>query len=813
MQHAHANGIVHRDLKPQNILIESPDAGDAKSLELHPKIVDFGLAKRIDSSTTVTATGMIVGTPSYMSPEQAIGDNHAVGPSTDVYSLGTVLYETLVGRPPFKGASPIETLAQVRAAEPVKPNLLRPGLPKDLETICLKCLEKLPSDRYPSATALLEDLLRFKDGHPISARPAGLATRTWKWAKRHPASAALIGVSVLAATGLAALGLVYNTYLRSALQEARSEQVRADGNYQLAFKAVDQMLDRVGFAQLADTPEMESVREKLLADAVGFYSKLLDSQPRTDVDSQRQYYAAMSRLGRIQWALGQVESALENLGRAIELQEKLSIENAGHEAIEYELAVSHINRGMVRQDAIDFRTAIALLKSIADTFPSSKKELAQATNNLAVVTTSTADRESLHLSALKLRQELLEGFPNDPGLLYGIGETQNNLGLLYVTTGRIQAAETAYRAALTVFGKLVQEQDGVTDYRIAFAECITHMASLLHSVGRTEEAIAHIEQGTASRKLLAARFPKIPAMREAVIRGLITHATFLIQTSKFAEASELAQQAVDAAVSLTEEFPSTEHQFGVATSLTVLATALSGESKLSDAKLAFQKANMTYNELLKADPNNVVYQTEAGVQFMNFSNVLRSEDAILAAEFNDRSVALLAQVVDRFPDRTDFKSYLFNAHGARAMTYDSLGNHLVAAESWGRAQEMTPPERRFEISLLQSLSLARAGQHALAAQGIHEFLKDDDISGANLYNLACVYGLADLAENGPALTLRSSESSYIHKALEILNRKAAIDFLKVSENRQQLMIDKDLETLRIAPAFKDLLERLDSPGS
>ncbi|HEX5442202.1 MAG TPA: serine/threonine-protein kinase, partial [Pirellulales bacterium] len=174
VQAAHAAKVVHRDLKPANVLL----AADGR-----PKITDFGLAKKLDDAG-VTATGMVMGTPSYMAPEQASGAKD-VGPAADIYALGAILYELLTGRPPFKGATPLDTMVQVTRIEPVPPRQLQPTVPRDLETICLKCLEKAPAKRYPTAQALGEDLCRYLDGKPVVARPVGVAGRTVRWVRRN----------------------------------------------------------------------------------------------------------------------------------------------------------------------------------------------------------------------------------------------------------------------------------------------------------------------------------------------------------------------------------------------------------------------------------------------------------------------------------------------------------------------------------------------------------------------------------------------------------------------------------------------------
>jgi serine/threonine protein kinase/Tfp pilus assembly protein PilF len=343
MEVVHQQGIVHRDLKPANILLRSksevpspkskgnpkpgiadpqaetrngkPEGGpgvrspkseadDGPRLEFpdsasvpsdfglrisdldsvdFPKVTDFGLAKRLECGDGLTQTGAVLGTPGYMAPEQAEGRLREISPATDVFALGAILYELLAGRPPFKGDTPLDTLLQARTAEPVAPHRLRPGVPPDLETICLKCLQKEPAQRYASALALGQDLRRFLDGEPILARPAGTWERMLKWARRRPQAAAIVALAVVAALGTAAGVLSYALYRSERHAKVLEAQVARDrvqadvqglinqaaadtkaDNPQQAHERLSRALDRLREAD--DTPGAAGDVEAPLAD-------------------------------------------------------------------------------------------------------------------------------------------------------------------------------------------------------------------------------------------------------------------------------------------------------------------------------------------------------------------------------------------------------------------------------------------------------------------------------------------------------------------------------------------------------------------
>jgi serine/threonine protein kinase/Flp pilus assembly protein TadD len=756
IQHAHQKGIIHRDLKPSNVLV-APFDGEAVV-----KVIDFGVAKaagqQLTDCTLVTGFGAVVGTPEYMSPEQAELNNRDIDTRSDIYTLGVLLYELLVGSPPFsrkelEKPGMLEMLRVIREQEPTKPSTklsTAEGLPTlaanrgtepakltrlvrgELDWIVMKALEKNRNRRYETANSFAMDVQRYLADEPVLACPPSAGYRLRKYARKHKRVLVTAGVFAALLVAAAGTGVALASWAVRERGRAEERQRAAEANLKSALAAVDQMLTRVGDATLVNVPQMEPVRRELLQDALRFYQKLL-SQETNNAVIQSELAIAYRRMGNIQFLLGQVKEAEESYRQAVTLGEQLLAESPDEPATLDNLADTHKDLGAFYSEQARWSQAETALKQ------------------------GVALRGQL--------QRLDPAGPENRGKLAGIHAT---LVSLYRFMGQLDQAEAAFRTCQALMEDLLSRDAKNVRYLLTLGACHQNVALVYHAQDRAAEAEA------ANLKAL-----------------------------------DLYQQVV------RDQPEVVDYQKRLARVYNNLGLLYAREGKHSKADAAYQQSVALHEAILRDHPKVVAFQVDVAACYGNMAHHVRqSRSAEESLPWTTRTIDMVAPVLEKDPLNRRARAGLFDVHLARTMALRKLGRDEEAVKDWKRALELSAGQSDITMRLWRPSCLAHLGDHVQAATEMETLLTEGRAQPVNLFQFGCYYALcsAAVAQDArlPSAERAKLADQYGRRGVELLRRAQAGGYFRDPARLTRMRENKDLDAARERQDFKTFLAELEA---
>jgi serine/threonine-protein kinase len=800
--YAHSRGVLHRDLKPANVML----GPYGETL-----VVDWGLAKPVGrtegapfpgdeplrpvtaSGSAATQAGTVLGTPQYLSPEQAAGQMDALGLASDVYSLGATLYHLLTGKCPLQDEDVIVVLMRVQEGDVPPPRQVNPGVPPALEAVCRKAMALRPADRYASARALADDVEHWLAGEPVSAYPEPWAARVRRWAGRHrTAVTAAAATTVVAALVLAvAAGL-----LQRARTEAEAHARRAEDNLQAARRAVHEHFTLVSEDELSREPGTQPLRRKLLRAALAYYRDFLN-QRQDDPALRAEVADARLRVGDITAQIGSKEEALAESQQARALYEDLARGTPGDTALRAGRAKSDYQIGLLRSETgrseeaqRSYERAVAEWQELAADNPgvsSFRADLALAHHALANLLQETGRSEEALRSygrALAIREKLARDEPAVTRFQQDLAATYNNIALVHHEAGRPAEALPPYRQALAIREKLARDNPAVSRLQSNLAASYGNIGEAQKDLGSLSDAIRCHRQGLAIREKLARDNPAVTHFQAELALSYNNLGNALCAIGRADEGMHYYEQAVGIRERMARENAGAIHfQAALAGGYTNIGGTHCEAGRPAEGLPWFRKALAIQEKLAQDNPAVADLQSNLADTYDNISEAQR-------------------------------------ALGRPAEALSSSAQALAIREKLAREHAGAPRFQKELTSTRLGRAMARAqvGEYEPAAAEAQGLAGNAAGSGSMLYQAACVFSRRVPAAGrdeklAPDDRARRAEE-YARRALAFLERARRAGHFRARAEIDMLTKSSDLAPLRERDDFRRFratVEKADPP--
>lgn len=835
IEFAHSKGVIHRDLKGQNVAVG--EFGEVI-------VLDWGLAKIIggaepklpnsapddDSAFDTTQDGVVVGTPAYMSPEQALADNERVGSRSDVYSLGVILYEILTGELPFKANDVSSLLHMVATTPPPRPTQVSSSVPRTLEAICLKAMAKTPEDRYASARELGDEIRRYLADEPVAALPDSVMARLGRWGRRNRTLVATAGSVLVALVVALTVGAILlsraNTRVNDQKLLAEQNAERSHANFKQAVVSINKFYTMVSETQLLDVPGMIPLRNDLLQNAFDHYSTLAAQNADNPV-LKGMLADAVYRMARIQMDLGKDDEAADSIQECLAIHERLKTNGDGSELgpVSYAKVISamcslEMKRGNPEASMERRVQAIGILEEFLANSPDDEagnEQLAQLLTDdsrFRYETRNISEAIAPAERALKIRRNAIVLNPTRKVHRLFLADLLSYYAVVQRDSRDIAGARKSFEESIGLYEAMQEDVKILVRHRAGLAGCYQSYGALLNFMRDPDAAAETLNKAITIRQNLVRDFPSVPDHRSNLAMSYTSLGVLYWNLREYQQALQSYQAAVDINTRLTEDFPQVfAHQDDLAAGYNNIGMTLRILQRYDEAFDAYQQCVKIRKKLMN-QPSKIVYAgTQLASCYDNVGRLLRYQDDFAGSlEWQEKSINQLQQIFEHIGDDPRVLDKLHRAYRGRAETLDGLKRFAEAADDWKTSADIENGNDRTFLLMKRVRSLALGGQLAEATEEATSLMTTEILDGETLFDTAGVFAIAIVAvRNDKSLEgkVRNDQVAEFAKlAMDALNKAAAEGYFDDDEGLRDLTDDKDIDGIREFDAFKEFQAKI-----